>query len=474
MRLSTNPVLRGDGAPSRDRRRRAVVAWFLSLSLLMVAGCAQQTLSERPAAPQAGATETLPPYGSGQPAMPPVERAGDPTLPPVQVIEPAPEKSLRRVVLLVPLSGPHATLGQGLLNAAQLALFDVAGEQFELLPRDTGSTTQGAAAAAAAALDEGVGLILGPVFADSVRAVAAEVAVRRSPVPVVAFSNDRTVAGEGVYVLGALPEQEVERMVNYAVRNGLRRIGALAPDSAYGAHVVSALERSAAAQGAMVTRITFVPERADGSELADAVQRFASNVDRKQALDRQREVLRASGDPEAQRLLKSLETAETYGDLPYDAVFLPAQGRLLRSMAPLLPFYDVDPGQVRFFGTSLWHSAGASAEPALIGGVYPFSDPTTRDVFERRYRDAYRTAPPALASLAYDAAALAAILAAGPGDAPFTREAIEASNGFAGADGLFRFRPDGATQRGFAILQVRRDGPATIEPAPDRFEPMQF
>jgi len=450
------------------------VAWFLSLSLLLVAGCAQQTLTESPPAPQAGATETLPPYGSGQPPLPPAERGMEPALPPVQVIEPGPEKSVRKVVLLVPLSGRHAALGQGLLNAAQLALFDVAGETFELVPRDTGDTVEGAAAAAAAALDEGAGLILGPVFADAVRAVAAEVERRQAPVPVVAFSNDRSVAGDGIYVMGVLPEQEVERMVNYAVRNGLRRIGALAPDSPYGGHVVSVLERAAAAQGAIVTRIAFVPERADGSELADAVERFAAHGDRRQALERHRAALRASGDPEAERLLKSLETVETYGDLPYDAVFLPAHGRLLRSMAPLLPFYDVDPGKVRFFGTSLWHSAGAGAEPALVGGWYPFPDPATRDIFERRYQGAYGSSPSALASLAYDATALAAILAAAPGDMPFTREAIEAENGFAGADGLFRFRPDGATQRGFAILQVRREGPVTVEPAPERFEPALF
>ncbi|MCH8991732.1 MAG: ABC transporter substrate-binding protein [Acidobacteria bacterium] len=77
-----------------------------------------------------------------------------------------------RVALLLPLSGRNARLGNAMVNAAQLALFDLADDRFELLIHDTKGTPEGAAEAAALAIGDGASLILGPLLSASVTAVA--------------------------------------------------------------------------------------------------------------------------------------------------------------------------------------------------------------------------------------------------------------------------------------------------------------
>src|SRR5690606_26393701 len=191
---------------------------------LLLAGCT------RPAPPPSGSdgqgrydTSRIPPYQSTRP------------VPPIAPIPPAgPEVGgeTTKVALLLPLSGQHAAIGSAMLDAAQLAVVDMGTEQFELVPKDTRGTAEGASAAASEAIREGADLIVGPLLATSVR--AASPAARAAGVPVLAFSNDRTVAGGGVFTLGFLPDPEVRRVVEYAVSQGMRRFAAVAPETPYG------------------------------------------------------------------------------------------------------------------------------------------------------------------------------------------------------------------------------------------------
>ena len=125
------------------------------------------------------------------------------------------DETRNRVAVLVPLTGANAALGQSILNAANLALLDTGGQRIRITAYDTAA---GAAAAANEALADGNGLILGPLLAEDVRAVAP--VARRAGVPVIAFSNDVSVAGDGVYLMGFTPAQSIERVVAFARARG--------------------------------------------------------------------------------------------------------------------------------------------------------------------------------------------------------------------------------------------------------------
>ncbi len=99
----------------------------------------------------------------------------------------------------------------------------------QLIVKNDKGTPEGAAAAASEAIAEGAEIIVGPISAAATSAVAP--VARKANVPVLSFSNDRRVAGNGVYLLSTLPEQEVDRIVSYTVSQGRRSIAALVPNS---------------------------------------------------------------------------------------------------------------------------------------------------------------------------------------------------------------------------------------------------
>lgn len=373
----------------------------------------------------------------------------------------------RRVALLLPLSGSLGDLGQDLVDAAQLAVFDVADDSLVLLPIDTRGTRDGARAAAQSAVDRGADIILGPLLATSVNA-AAPVA-RANGLNIVAFSNDRSVAGDGVFTIGFFPREQVDRVVDYARRQGLTRFAVIAPSDTYGTQMVEALEAATFASAASVVDVAYYQR---GSEqLPDIIRRFARYDERRDALQQQRRELQARDDDISRQALSRLASLETLGDLDYDAVLVPAGGTEVLQLAPLMAFYDIDPARVRLLGTWLWDDPALGTEPALTGAWFAAPPPAARAEFLQRFADVFDRPPDRRATLAYDAVALAAVLARQDAtrDA-FGFDALTSPNGFAGTDGIFRLLPSGAAERGLAVLEVRRGGPRELEPAPASFE----
>jgi branched-chain amino acid transport system substrate-binding protein len=381
-------------------------------------------------------------YGYGQfPAPPP----GPPGPGPATTPTAGPAK----VALLVPLSGANAELGQALLDAAQLALFEIGGERLVLIPRDTGGNAAGAASAARAVVGDGARLILGPLLAPEVEAVKP--IAREAHINVIAFSTVTSLAGGNVYLIGFLPRQEVVREVGYARQRGLDRFAALAPNSPYGHLMADALQEVAANSGGAVSKIEFFDPRA--ADASPAIQR-----------------LLPAGAAEGSAAPASVSPPAA----AFDALLLPEGGARLRQIARQFRAASGDAKPVQLLGSGLWDTPDIGSEPALVGGWFASSPPEPRQDFERRFSATYGHNPPRLASLGYDAAALAAVLARGEGGEPFSQQAILNPSGFTGVNGLFRFTPAGLVQRGLAVLEVEPQGNIVVSPAPQSFQDLAY
>ncbi len=372
------------------------------------------------------------------------------------------------VAFLAPLSGPQARLGEALLQAVELALFDAYDPRLKLRVYDSGAAPETAAAAARAAIADGAMVILGPLFSSSVRAVAP--AAQAAGVPVLAFSNDQAAAQPGVYVLGLQPGDEVKRVVDYAIRQGgHRRFAALLPEGDYGAMVLDSLAARLARAGAALHGVEIYPRDPQG--LNQPVRRLAQYERRRQWLEEERAFLRGLGEDDlAEELLEGLEERETWGEIGYDAILIAEGGALLRSLAPLLPIYDVLPQEVQFLGTGLFNDEGLRREPPLHGAW--FAAPPSRAFvrFSERYAALHQRRPPQIAALAYDAMALVGLLARAPvPEERFEPSAFTDPDGFAGVSGRFRLKPSGVTEHLLAVMEIAPEGLKVEDPAPASF-----
>ncbi|MDQ2878720.1 MAG: penicillin-binding protein activator [Pseudomonadota bacterium] len=327
------------------------------------------------------------------------------------------------IALLVPLTGPNGGVGRSLANATQLALLDTNNVRVRVTTYDT---NLGAAAAAQRAIAEGNRLILGPLLAADVR--AAVPVARGAGVPVLSFSNDTGVAGDGAYVLGYTPAQSIARVVDYARSQGMTSFTGLMPNGLYGDRAATAFLRSVEEAGGKVVSLQTY---GNIPTLGGAVTRLSK-----------------TGPYQAVLIADGAGTAAT------------AAGMVHKSN-----------GSARVLGTELWNSENAIGTRVGLNGAWfaSVSDGLYRQ-YAAKYRARFGTGPYRLSSMGYDAVLLTIRIARDwPVGAPFPEGRLHDREGFSGIDGAFRFGRDNVAERALEVQEIRGGTVTVVSPAPSGF-----
>lgn len=349
----------------------------------------------------------------------------------------APQLDLNKpvpVALLVPKSSNGAgTVAANLENAAKMAVADLGDIKIDLRVYDTAGSADVAAQQAQRAVDEGSKIILGPLFAEA--ANAAAVAVGDEGVNVMSFSNNPSIAGGNVFILGKTFDNTASRLMSYAKAQGKSRAVIVHPENVEGEFGRVALQRAANEVGIEVVSVqsfTFTPQG-----VIDAVNPIKNAT--------------LSGNADLLLL-----TSTSAGALPL--------------LAQMLPEAGINPATIQYAGLSRWDIPPQTlALAGLQNGWFAMPDVTKTQNFSTRYQAAYGAQPHQLASLAYDGiAAIGALVAAGKANA-LTADALTQSSGFEGVDGIFRLNKNGTNERGLAIAQVKEQRVHIIDAAPSSF-----
>lgn len=381
---------------------------FLALmaTLFLAAGCAEPPKTSTPVV-----TTTTPTTGS------PVTASGK-----------------ARIALLLPLSGGAAPIGQSMQQAAEMALFDIGANELALSAYDSGDTTATAVEAYRKARTSGAALVLGPLFGTSATALAPLVA--QGGANVVSFSNDESAAQRGVWVMGIAAPPQVRRVVDHAIDAGVKRFATFAPQTPYGEQMARTLESHVAVRGGTVV----------AAELYDPNS--------------------ADLMPSARRLSAEAQGKGGVGKL---AILVPVAPPRVSAVLASLTAAGIEKDSVQFIGTGIWDVNGIGADTMLRGAWYAAPDPARRADFERRFTSTYGRPPHRLATLAYDGVALAGHLARLKPGGDFSAEAITNPNGWSGVDGIFRFLPDGRSERALAVIEIQAARNTVVSPAPGTF-----
>jgi branched-chain amino acid transport system substrate-binding protein len=348
-----------------------------------------------------------------------------------------------KVALLLPLSGDSAAVGNAMLDAATMALSDSyftapsdsIHSQIILLPKDTGNTPAEAIKSAQEAIQQGATFIVGPLFSQSATAIAP--IAREHNVRLLTFSNNSAVAGNGVYLFGFMPEQQVVRMAEYAYLHNLQRVAALVPNDAYGQKVKDTLVATYTQKGGIVSPAElYAPSPAN---IDAAVGRLAAAYN------------------------------NNTEDRRFQAIFVADGGAQLKNIIESMKRNHIDMKKVKLLGTGLWDDPAIAKMPEMQGAWFPSSPPAPYAIFENRFVSTYGYKPVRLASLAYDALTFTAAITM-PNDGLITDMSLTAPQGFNGpANGVFRLKADGTVQRKLDVMEVTPEGFKVLDVAPPTF-----
>ena len=359
---------------------------------------------------------------------------------------PAKQGAQLRVGLLVPLTGPYAALGAEIRRGAEMALFQAANKNIQLLFLDTMGGEK-AADATLTGVENNVDIFIGPLFTPAV--LAARPVAAQHQTPMLLLSNNRAVVAPDSWLLGYLPEQQLDGLLGHAVGLGKSKFAIIAQDAAFGqrllAHATSRLDEFGLQPEAV--RILTDAEVNDENRLKQAIREFSRY------------------QPPAPDALPA--------ESPFDAVIFAGDSAFALRTAPLLAYYDVGPDRALFLGNALWNHDQLLNEPSLQGGVFAIR-PTQFDAkFNASWQAIWRQSPGELSRLGFDALALVVALSAAGDDQTLLlndqwAKKLVTTKGFQGYSGAFRLLPDGSNVRAYELRQIRNGQSKIIQVAPDK------
>ncbi len=330
------------------------------------------------------------------------------------------------VAMLLPLSGKSSAYGQGMQNAAMMALEDTKNKKLSVHFYDTKSSPEGAMNALADALKNKAKLVLGPLTSDEVTAISSQAKSKR--VPVISFSTSPQVLGNGVYSIGLLSDEQVRRIVSFAASKGRSKLAVVVPDTSAGLNIAKAATQAAAQNNMKLTKIGFYEPST--LEFSDLVQNMIKNPD-------------------------------------FDTILIAETGSRLKAIASTFGYFDVAYPDVLFVGTSVWENTNLSKETTLYNAVYPVMSRVHNDYFNKKYTDLFGDHPNNLYSFAYDSIALASALSRMP--EARLNDQITHADGYVGINGSFRFFEDGTNEHNLDVIEIQAKGNKTVSNAPKKF-----
>ncbi|UCE85734.1 MAG: penicillin-binding protein activator [Deltaproteobacteria bacterium] len=370
--------------------------------------------------------------------------------------------------VVLPLSGPFARFGEESLQGVLLAagVFDPPSPDgvgaVQVVVRDSQGSPEGAAAAVRSLARDGrVAAIVGPLLSDESEAAAR--AADEAGVPLLALTRREAVAEDRSYVfrLGTTHQAQIERLVDYAVRElGAKRFAILYPDDRYGLGVKNLFWDAVEARGGRVVGVARYD--VDAVDFAAPIRRLigytlireAETEAIRERSELRRRAKRASPEEAAELLEEADAMLGPNGEpLPpivdFDVLFLPDSHTKAVLIAPQLAFHEIT--SVRLFGASGWSHpdllriGGRHVEGAVfVEPFHPDDGFLPARTFAERFRERYGSEPGEQAAAAYDAANLVLVqLVRGLRERSDLRNGLLATRAYPAASGPMTILPDG-------------------------------
>ncbi|MBR1544599.1 MAG: penicillin-binding protein activator [Alphaproteobacteria bacterium] len=403
------------------------------------------------------------------------------------------DDGILRIAVMLPTQKQNAVVAQDLKNAATMALFDAKSNNSILQFYSTDGTYDSAKEKTVKAVNEDADVIVGPLFADEVR--GASKASGRTPI--ISFTTDTNVLDSSVFSIGFLMEQQIKRVVEYAIQNGKTKFGIIVSDSESGDFIRKNLKKYISMyNGEVIKEVSYTGKKTGLMNAVKEISDFDNRVKeyneyKKQAKDRFDYLVRLRDEnPEEyktafdnsqylstndevsflEKTLEELEHKTTISDPEYESIFIFGDDiNDVLMIGSSLMYYDIHPDRIKYLGTSQFENPKIYSERAFRGAWYPSVSTKYTGRFDEAYKKYFNRSPVKIASLAYDAVSLINSLAV---DGMIERRDLLNPNGWTGINGIFRFKSDGSSERNMDIKEVV-GGSITktkiISPAPVNF-----
>ena len=270
------------------------------------------------------------------------------------------------------------------------------------------------------------------------------------------FTSDTSLAGDCVYLLNFFPKNELEQLFISLEKDS--KVALLYPENEYGYMINFLIDDIVnKTEVIIINRSSY---KNDLSNVRDAIKELGKYELRKYELERQKSILSNKKDNQSKKRLKKLSKFKTTTDYDFTHVLIADYGLNLLQVAPLLPYYDIDPNVVQFLSTGVIDDENFFFEPSLQGTIFPGVEINKRISLIDQYKQIYDEKLLRISTLPYDLIGLLNYTYSRNLTIQEMNKLLNSSSvKFDGVDGKFFFK-NNMIERDLDILKIM-DGKAT-------------
>ena len=296
-----------------------------------------------------------------------------------------------RIGLVVPLSGEYSTIGDSIIKSTRLALNKINDEKFEIVPGDTKANPIDALKASKALYDQGIKIIIGPVFNESTKYLDELNDVTFISLTNKIYGNPPNVISAGVNAISQL--QTIDKFRNL---NEIQRTIILIPKSDYRKEVEQAIKKTK-----LKLKDKYFYDM-DPTLLTSQIEKVTRYPERKQNLLNEIERIENSSLINKEKKLEELNKKDTLGGINFDSVIIADFGESLKSVATSLLYTDVSSKRISYITLNQWFDNSLLKENSLQPIYFPSINKENFELFKVEYNNAYKKKANQLSFLSYD------------------------------------------------------------------------
>ena len=264
------------------------------------------------------------------------------------------------ILVLLPFSNKFRSIGEKMRKAIDLAILQSKNNSIKFVYFNTGKNfNSNDLELVIEKLNPR--LLVGPLLRENL--IKIKPVINKFKIPVFSFTNDSSLSEKGIWVLGFSPFDQINKIIDYAIKCKKEKIGFISVDDDYGRKIYNKVENSEIKN--LIKNKIFI-----------STQIFKNKENLRNTIS----IFLNYNESNNKDLLSNDE---------YDFIILIGNRNFILRLAPILTYYDVDLSKTELFTTSVLNDKTLLKEHSLINAKFPFISETNINEFNKLWKLAW-------------------------------------------------------------------------------------
>ena len=340
-----------------------------------------------------------------------------------------------KIGLIVPLSGDNFLIGEKIIKSIRMAINKINDEKIEIIPRDTKSNPIDTLKVSKDLYQEGVRIIIGPVFNESTKYLD-----ELKEVTFISFTNKLIGNPKNVISAGVNAISQLQTIKKFNDKNNLTKSIFLIPRSEFKKEIEIAINKTN-----IKHKEVFYYDR-EPTKLTKQIEDLTNYQLRKKNLEDEIKRLEGLSFKDKERKIQNLKKKDSLGNIDFDSVVIADFDENLKSVATSLLYTDVSSKRISYITLNQWFDESLLKETSLHPIYFPSINKNNYELFMNDFKNTYGLNGDQLSFLSYDLFGLVYFLIY-KNDFKVSKKIFYKKNKFKGKIGVFEINKNTITHQ---------------------------